>query len=369
MPDTSPQVPAGSGPPSGLRPTLEAVAARAGVSRATVSRVVNGSTGVRPSLADKVHRAVEELGYVPNHAARTLVTRRTGAVAVIIPEPEVRIFSDPFFFRQIRGISKELTANDTQLVLMLVEASGDFDRVSRYLAGGHVDGALAFSLHTEDPIPAITRRAGIPTVYGGRPVWTAAPDRQAVPYVDADNRDGARVAVQLLRDLGRTRIAHIAGPLDQTSGTDRLDGYRDALGTSYDGTLLAQGAFTPESGARAMAELLERRPDLDAVFAANDLMASGALRVLKERGRRVPDDVALVGFDDMDSVAESTDPPLTTVRQDVEGQGRLMARLLLRGLETGGSLVAEDGADGPPATAPDGDSVIMRTALVRRATA
>jgi DNA-binding LacI/PurR family transcriptional regulator len=104
------------------------------------------------------------------------------------------------------------------------------------------------------------------------------------------------------------------------------------------------------------------------VFAANDLMASGALRVLKERGRRVPQDVALVGFDDMDSVAESTDPPLTTVRQDVEGQGRLMARLLLHGLEEGGSLDTLD-LSGPPATAPDGDSVIMPTALVRRATA
>jgi DNA-binding LacI/PurR family transcriptional regulator len=176
------------------------------------------------------------------------------------------------------------------------------------------------------------------------------------------------VAVRLLCDLGRTRIAHIAGPLDQTSGTDRLDGYRDVIGAAYDDTLVAQGAFTPESGARAMAELLERRPDVDAVFAANDLMASGALRVLKEHGRRVPEDVALVGFDDMDSVAEATDPPLTTVRQDVEGQGRLMARLLLQGLEEGGSLDADDPAF-TLATAPDGDSVIMRTALVRRATA
>lgn len=368
MPETSPEPPAGSRPPSGPRPTLEAVAARAGVSRATVSRVVNGSTGVRQSLVDKVHRAVDELGYVPNHAARTLVTRRTGAVAVIIPEPEVRIFSDPFFFRQIRGISKELTAHDTQLVLMLVEESGDFDRVSRYLAGGHVDGALAFSLHTEDPIPSITRRAGIPTVYGGRPVWTATRDRQAVPYVDADNRGGARVAVRLLLDLGRTRVAHIAGPRDQTSGTDRLDGYRDALGAAYDESLVAQGGFTPESGARAMTQLLERRPDLDAVFAANDLMASGALRVLKEHGRRVPEDVALVGFDDMDSVAESTDPPLTTVRQDVEGQGRLMARLLLHGLD-GGDLLDGEGTAGPLATTPDGDSVIMPTTLVRRSTA
>ncbi|MFD3521571.1 LacI family DNA-binding transcriptional regulator [Streptomyces sp. NPDC058653] len=340
----------------GSRPTLEAVAARAGVSRATASRVVNGGAGVRQPLVDKVLRAVEELGYVPNHAARTLVTRRTGAVAVIIAEPEIRIFSDPFFSQQIRGISKELTAHDTQLVLLLLEGPGDFGRIARYLAGGHVDGALAFSLHIDDPLPGIIRRSGTPTVYGGRPSWTSPPSDQGVPYVDADNRGGARAAVQYLRDLGRTRIAHIAGPPDQTSSTDRLDGYRDVL-LDADPTLITEGEFTVESGARAMKDLLDRRPDLDAVFAANDLMASGALRVLRERGISVPDEVALVGFDDMVSVAEDTDPPLTTIRQDVEGQGRLMARLLLRGLDK------DSGETRTPA------SVITPTTLVRRASA
>ncbi|MFI1171241.1 LacI family DNA-binding transcriptional regulator [Streptomyces melanogenes] len=338
----------------GARPTLEAVAAHAGVSRATASRVVNGGAGVRPPLVDKVRRAVEELGYVPNHAARTLVTRRTGAVAVIIPEPEIRIFSDPFFSQQIRGISRELTAHDTQLVLLLVEGPGDYDRIARYLAGGHVDGALAFSLHTDDPLPAIARRTGMPTVYGGRPGWPTAPGERPVPYVDADNRGGARQAVRHLLALGRTRIAHLAGPRDQTSATDRLDGFHDVL-PGADPELIEEGAFTAESGARAMARLLERRPDLDAVFAANDLMASGALRVLREHGRRVPEDVALVGFDDMRGVAETTDPPLTTVRQDIEGMGRLMARLLLRGL-------AEGAPDAPT-------PVITETALVRRSSA
>lgn len=340
----------------GPRPTLEAVAARAGVSRATVSRVVNGGDGVRQPLVDRVLVAVDELGYIPNHAARTLVTRRTGAVAVVIAEPENRIFSDPFFSQQLRGISRELAAHDMQLVLLIVEGPDDYDRVARYLSGGHVDGALAFSLHTDDPLPAITRRAGVPTVYGGRPSWHAAPDDRAVPYVDADNRGGARAAVRCLRDLGRMRIAHIAGPPDQTSAMDRLHGYQDVL-PDADTTLVAQGAFTVESGARAMEELLERRPDLDAVFAANDLMASGALRVLREHGIRVPEQVALVGFDDMESVAEATDPPLTTVRQDVEGQGRLMASLLLRGL------------NGDRADSGNPDSVVTPTTLVRRASA
>ncbi|WP_344429899.1 LacI family DNA-binding transcriptional regulator [Streptomyces lavendulocolor] len=346
-------------PAPGSRPTLEAVAARAGVSRATVSRVVNGGAGVRQALVEKVREAVEELGYVPNHAARTLVTRRNGAVAVIIAEPEFRVFSDPFFEQQVRGISRELTAHDSQLVLLWVEGPGDYDRIGRYLGGGHVDGALAFSVHDDDELPSIIRRAQVPAVFGGRPGWPGATAGPAVPYVDCDNRGGAREAVRHLLSLGRERVAHIAGPRDQTSAMDRMDGYQDVLLNAGPG-LIAQGDFTEESGARAMAELLEQRPDLDAVFAANDLMASGALRVLRERGLRVPEDVALVGFDDMTSIAEATDPPLTTVRQDIEGMGRLMVRLLMRVLNAD---EAEPGAGSAPG------SVITPTELVRRASA
>jgi DNA-binding LacI/PurR family transcriptional regulator len=344
---------------SAQRPTLEAVAERAGVSRATVSRVVNGGSGVREALVEKVQRAVEELGYVPNQAARTLVTRRTGAVAVIVAEPETRVFTNPFFAQQLLGISRELTAQDSQLVLLLVEGTADYDRVGRYLAGGHVDGALVFSLHAEDPLPAITRRVGLPTVFGGRPGWPGAEGDRSILYVDSDNRGGAREAVRHLLSLGRRRIATITGPLDQTASVDRLDGYRDIL-MDADARLVVEGDFSEAGGARAMAELLDKAPDLDAVFVASDLMASGALRVLREHGRRVPEGVAVVGFDDMASVAEGTDPPLTTVRQEIEEMGRLMVRLLLRGLDphpTG------DGGGRPLS------SVITPTRLIRRATA
>ncbi|WP_030745437.1 LacI family DNA-binding transcriptional regulator [Streptomyces sp. NRRL S-31] len=361
------------------RPTLEAVAARAGVSRATVSRVVNGGDGVREPLAERVRRAVDELGYVPNQAARSLVTRRHDAVAVVIAEPESRVFADPFFALQLRGISKELTAHDNQLVLLLTEGRADHARVARYLAGGHVDGALVFSLHLDDPLPGLIHEAGVPTVFGGRPDRGAA-DRAAgsgrrartgeergVAYVDCDNRGGARAAVRHLLDLGRRRVAHLTGALDQTSAVDRLDGYRDvmadALGAS-DPRLVVESDFTPAGGERAMRELLGRCPDVDAVFAANDLTALGALRVLRESGRRVPEDVAVVGFDDMVPVAEQTDPPLTTVRQDIEGMGRLMAGLLLRGLS--------DGRDGRRPTTGTRDTpggVILPTTLIRRASA
>ncbi|MEU6121225.1 LacI family DNA-binding transcriptional regulator [Streptomyces sp. NPDC047123] len=338
------------------RPTLEAVAARAGVSRATVSRVVNGDPGVREVLAEKVRIAVDELGYVPNRAARSLVTRRHDAVAVVIAEPENRVFADPFFALQLRGISKELTAHDIQLVLLLTEGRDDHERVGRYLAGGHVDGALVFSLHLDDPLPGIIRRAGVPTVFGGRPGWPqAGPDGPGAAYVDCDNRGGAREAVRHLVGLGRRRVAHITGALDQTSAVDRLDGFRDVLG-EVDPSLVAEGDFTPAGGERAMRELLRRCPEVDGVFAANDLTASGALRVLREHGRRVPEDVAVVGFDDMLPVAEQTDPPLTTVRQDIEEMGRLMARMLVR-----------DRAGTDPAAEPAG--VVLPTSLVRRASA
>ncbi|MEV5430461.1 LacI family DNA-binding transcriptional regulator [Streptomyces sp. NPDC052701] len=352
------------------RPTLEAVAARAGVSRATVSRVVNGADGVREPLVERVRRAVEELGYVPNQAARSLVTKRHDAVAVVIAEPETRVFADPFFAQQLRGISKELTAHDNQLVLLLTEGRDDHARVGRYLAGGHVDGALVFSLHLDDPLPGLIHNAGVPTVFGGRPGWSdgtaprapgsaGAGDAPAAVYVDSDNRGGAREAVRHLVGLGRTRIAHITGPLDQTSAVDRLDGFRDVMADA-DPRLVAEGDFTPSGGERAMRELLGRRPDLDAVFAANDMMAAGALRVLREHGRRVPEDVAVVGFDDMPPVAEQTDPPLTTVRQDIEAMGRLMARLLLRDLD-------HRATGEPSAGAPS--SVVLPTTLVRRASA
>ncbi|WP_250402903.1 LacI family DNA-binding transcriptional regulator [Streptomyces cellostaticus] len=342
------------------RPTLEAVAARAGVSRATVSRVVNGGNGVREPLVERVRRAVEELGYVPNQAARSLVTKRHDAIAVVIAEPEARVFADPFFALQLRGISKELTARDNQLVLLLTEGRADHARVARYLAGGHVDGALVFSLHLDDPLPGLIRTAGVPTVFGGRPDWSDGGGAPGPLYVDSDNRGGARAAVRHLVGLGRTRIAHITGALDQTSAVDRLDGYRDVMGDADPG-LVVESDFTPGGGERAMRELLDRRPDVDALFAANDLTALGALRVLRERGLRVPGDVAVIGFDDVLPVAEECDPPLTTVRQDIEEMGRLMARLLLAG--PAGPGAAWD-RTGPPAA-----GVVLPTTLIRRASA
>ncbi|GAA4205391.1 LacI family DNA-binding transcriptional regulator [Microbispora amethystogenes] len=312
------------------RPTLEAVAARAGVSRATVSRVVNGQLTVTPQIRDAVMRAVDELGYVPNSAARSLVTQRTDSVALVVSEPPTRVFSeDPMFSTVIRSASLELEAADRQVVLMLAGSPKSHARIERYVAGGHVDGVMLISMHGADPLPAALARMGVPVVSYGRPAVPVP-----LPYVDNDNVGGAEKAVRHLLDRGRRRIATIAGPQDMIGGQDRLTGYRDALRDSDRRSIVAVGDFTRQSGAVAMRHLLQDDPHLDAVFVANDLMAIGALQALRQAGRRVPDDVAVVGFDDIEA-ARYTEPPLTTIRHPVSEQAAAMVRLLL-GLLRGG---------------------------------
>jgi DNA-binding LacI/PurR family transcriptional regulator len=311
------------------RPTLEEVAAHAQVSRATVSRVINGSPRVSPRARAAVERAVERLGYVANSAARSLVTQRTDSVALVVSEPDVRVFADPFFGGVVRGASPELTAAGKQLVLITAQSEGDRVRIARYVGGGHVDAVLLLSLHGADPLPTALARAGVPTVIGGRPLAFADLPYADLPYVDMDNRGGARDAVSYLLERGRSQVATIAGPQDMCAGVDRLAGYRDALAQHRDHPpLIAYGTFTQQSGEQAMADLLEREPGLDAVFAASDLMAVGALRALRRAGRRLPDDVAVVGFDDLE-LATMTEPALTTVRQPTVEMGRQMANLVL----------------------------------------
>jgi DNA-binding LacI/PurR family transcriptional regulator len=307
------------------RPTLEAVARRAGVSRATVSRVVNGSPTVAEPIQQAVRRAVAELGYVPNQAARSLVTQRTDSIALVLPESTSRVFSDDQFFPGIiRGVSHELEEVDKQLVLLMAGSAAGHDRVERYATARHVDGVLFASIHGADPLPGKLFQMGIPVVCSGRP-FGASP----VPFVDVDHIRGVARAVRHLLETGRNRIATIAGPQDMVAGIDRLTGYRDELAAAGRDPIVAVGDFTRESGAVAMGQLLADAPGLDAVFVASDLMAHGALRTLREAGRRVPDDVAVIGFDDIE-LARYTDPPLTTVRQPIPEIGRQMARQLLR---------------------------------------
>jgi LacI family transcriptional regulator len=306
--------------------TIDEVAAVAGVSRSTVSRVVNGSSAVSPEALASVRRAIEELGYVPNRAARSLATRQTHAIALVVPEDTTRFFGDPFFASIVSGINARMSQSDS--VLNLFIASDDpGDKTTRYLLGGNVDGAIIVSHHTSDTY--IDRIAdSVPVVFGGRPVR----ERDRDYYVDVDNRDGARVATEHLLARGGRRIATITGPLDMPAGQDRLDGFRDALSVvGLEPFALEDGGFTDEGGAHAMRRILAAGEAPDSIFVASDLMARGAMSVLSAAGLRVPDDVAIVGFDDS-PVATAMVPALTTMRQPSRRQGEVMAHVLLERL-------------------------------------
>ena len=310
------------------RPTLEAVAARAGVGRGTVSRVINGSAQVSARAREAVLSAIDELGYVPNRAARSLVTRRTDCIALVVSESEDRVFAEPFFAGVVRGVSAEIAGTAFQLWLAMINSSTDRSRLGRHLTAQHVDGAMLLSIHGDDSLPGLLEDSGLPTVLGGRPTGFVP-----TSYVDVDNHTGARLAVDHLLARGRRRIATIAGPQDMSAGVARLEGYRDALrdaGVLGDESedLVAYGQFSESSGQAAMQELLSRASDIDAVFAASDPMAFGAMRAIKQAGWRIPDDIAVVGFDGSPA-AGNTEPPLTTVHQPAEAMGRHMARLLV----------------------------------------
>ncbi|MGE5830845.1 MAG: LacI family DNA-binding transcriptional regulator [Micromonosporaceae bacterium] len=329
------------------RPTLDEVAAKAGVGRGTVSRVVNGSPQVSAAAKAAVEQAIAELNYVPNRAARALVTQRTDSVALVVSESEERVFGEPFFAGIIRGISSMLLETPLQLWLAMAQSKAERERVEHHLTPQHVDGVLLLSLHGDDPLPGLLAGRGLPVVLGGQLGGQTNPPGGRFSCVDADNVGGARAAVEHLLSLGRLRVAAIAGPQDMGVGVARLNGYRQALraaGLRLDESWVGYGDFSEASGADVMRTLLGRHPELDAIFAASDLMAVGAMRVLKEHGRRIPDDVALVGFEDS-VLARQTDPPLTTVHQPVEAMGREMARLLvahIRDEVTPGPLVVLD---------------------------
>jgi len=303
---------------SGDRPTLEDVAAYAGVSRSTASRALNEESYVSPRAREAVLAAAKDLGYSPNQAARSLVTKRTGAVALILSEPESKVLDDPYFLMVMRAAFRTLADQGAQMLVMFVDTRDDIPRTTKFLEGGHVDGALVFAPHSGDPLPTALRLLRVPLVFGGR-----APGK-SLYTVDYDNVGGAEMAVRHLMSRGRRKIATVCGPQDHPAGQDRLQGWRNALGLASPDGLHESGDFTQAGGEAAMTRLLDRHPDLDAVFAASDPMAAGALRALRAYGRKVPDEVAVVGFDDNPSIAPILTPPLTSVHQDPAEQVRQM---------------------------------------------
>lgn len=335
--------------PARRAPTLEDVARLAGVSRATASRVVNRERNVATHLQERVRAAVADTGYVPNLSARSLVTRRTGAVAIVVSGADPHGASDdedladatgtldvadPFFGRVVGGMLRALRSRDVDPVLMLAESDRDRARVLSALQHGNVDGALLVSTHGNDPLPRMLVDAGFRAVTFARP-----PGPLPLSFVDVAHRDGARLAADHLVARGCRDVAVIAGPLDVPAAVERLAGFHDAMARHGQAFVPSEtGTFTYASGVAAMRTLLARAPRLDGVFASNDLMALGAVDALHAAGRSVPQDVAVVGFDDS-AVGAFARPALTTVRQPIEQMASEMARILLDELADPGRRV------------------------------
>lgn len=323
-------------------PTLEDVAQVAGVSRATVSRVINNTRNVDAQLHEVVWRAITQTGYVPNRAARSLVTRRTDTIALVISDSEGhdddpfrgRLLGDPFFGRVVGGLLSVLRPKGLQLSLQLVGSHEARVRLVGDLRQGQADGAVVLSLQPRDTLPGLLVESAVAAVLVGRPA-TPLP----ISFVDVANDAGAALAAEHLVGRGCRHIAMISGPDEVPASQDRLTGFRRAMakhGVAYFPT--AAGDFTYRGGEAVMARLIRDHPDTDGVFVANDLMAQGALTALLDAGRQVPGDVAVVGFDDS-SAALAARPALTTVRQPLEDMAARAAEVLLERVDDPGQRV------------------------------
>lgn len=306
------------------QPTLDEVAARAGVSRTAASRVINNVPHVSQAKREAVQRAVRELGYVPNATARALATSRVGAVVLAVCSDEPALFADPFFAEVAHGVSQVLEQADIELVLLVADTPRGHQRLDRIVRTRRADGVILMALRGGNPLGHLPAETDLPVVFGGLPLhdlprW----------YVEPDNRGGGQQAAEHLVGSGRRRIAMITGQTDLQASVAREQGFRAGLtlaGLTPSG--IEPGAFTEAGGAAAMERLLAADPGIDGVFAASDAMAFGALSVLRAAGRKVPRDVGVIGFNDLAS-ASYAEPPLTTVRQPVRALGQEAARMLL----------------------------------------
>jgi LacI family transcriptional regulator len=310
------------------RLTIERIGALAGVSRSTVSRVINGQSDVAPDVRQRVMDIVAATGYAPNSAARTLAGNRSRIIGLAIPETTQMVFSDPFFSHLIRGVSRSCNRAEQTLALFLFhETSDETHLLDRVVRTSLVDGLVVPVSHLDDPLIGRLLDRDIPFVLVGE---HASP---MVSFVDSDNQHGGAAAVEHLLELGRRRIATVAGPHNNSAARARLVGYERALGAAglpVHRELVVEGDFTEGTAHDLTVELLAHEPD--AIFAASDTMALGVIRALRSAGLRIPDAVAVVGFDDLPA-AEAAG--LTTVRQHVEHLGELAVRSVLDLLDDG----------------------------------
>ncbi|MEV4669853.1 LacI family DNA-binding transcriptional regulator [Microbacterium sp. LWO12-1.2] len=306
------------------RATVKDVATEAGVSRGTVSRVLNGQPYVSSEARAAIEAAIAKVGFVPNRAARSLVMQRTQAIGLIVHEPHSLFIEDPNIGAILLGANAALSEADYQLSFLIADSARDIERLARYLTGGLIDGVIVVSAREGDPITKAIAQLDLPATFVGHPH-----DIGDAAYVAIDNRGAAREITRRLAATGRQRIGMIAAALDRDSGADRLAGFVDARGNDFDPRLVQRvPLYSYADGQAGMRALLEACPDIDGVFAASDAVAAGAMDVLQSAGKRIPEDVGVVGFDDS-SWALRCDPPLSTVRQPANELGRAAAESVL----------------------------------------
>ncbi len=297
------------------------------MSRSTASRVINNHPNVREATRQKVLAVVEQEGYFPNLAARTLVTQRTRVLGFAASQCMAEIFEDPYFHVVIQGVAASANQHDYSVMLWVGEGIEEQKLYQRARHSRLIDGLIIASVVEDDPLITQLADDDFPCVLIGRT------PREDLASVDVDNCRAARLAVEHLIHLGYQRIGHISGRMDMGSGQARLHGYREAMqkaGRPLDDELVVNGDFSELSGYTSMKTLLRR--GVDAVFCAGDLMALGAMRAIHGQGLRVPDDVALVGFDDL-PLAAAVNPPLTTIRQPIRRLGSVATEALISLLE------------------------------------
>lgn len=304
--------------------TLEDIAKISGVSRSTVSRVINGDPNVSSPTRDRVLTVIQKYNFQPNLAARGLAAGRTQVLGLVIPQGVGAIFTDPFFPLLIQGVSSTCNAHDYSVMLWLAEPEYERRTLRQILYSGLIDGVIVSSMLLDDPILESLSESEMPFVTIGR-----HPTNNRVNYVDVDNRNGAHEAVSYLLRTGRRRVAIITGPQNMIAGRDRLEGYQDALrerNILRDPKLIVESDFSETGGFYAAQRLIAQKPD--AIFAASDNLAIGALRALQDAGIKVPNEVAMIGFDDIPTAAR-TNPPLTTIRQPIPQVGSTAAETLI----------------------------------------
>lgn len=330
------------------RVTIQDVAAAAGVSRQTVSRVINNRPDVAEETRRRVWQVIEELGYQPSAIARGLVSKRTYTLGLITAD-----FSDYFFTQVIVGAEVEARKQGYFFMLCSTERNlADEPEYLRLLTERQVDGILFARPSTEEDSRHI-----ISLIQQGVPLVTTAYwlPGEKLTVVDVDNVDGGLQATECLIELGHRKIGMITGPAGWKSVNDRSEGYKLALeraGISFDPSLIEHGDWSYQSGYEAMGRLLAKAPKITALFAQNDRMAIGAIRALREAGHRIPDDVAVVGYDDIPAAAYCH-PPLTTIRQPMQQVGEVATRLLIE-------LINDPAAERK--------EVLLKTELIRRRT-